>query len=69
METQTRTSFVKLDRAAAHLGVPAKWLKSEAMARRIPHLVAGRRILFHLPTVRRALLDRSGNSKGDDNVQ
>ena len=44
---------------ARELGVPADWLRAEAEARRIPSLKAGRRRLFSVSAVRRALLRRA----------
>lgn len=51
--------FVSLLTAAQSLGVPAAWLKSEAKAGRVPHLRAGRRLLFNPVLVERVLLERS----------
>ena len=45
--------------AARHLGVPQAWLRAEALADRIPHWRAGKRILVHLPTVARLLVERA----------
>jgi len=39
-------SLKSLRRMAAHLGVPAKWLKEMAEAGRVPGLCAGNRWLF-----------------------
>jgi hypothetical protein len=52
-------TFVPLRQTAAHLGVPASWLRAEAEAGRVPHLKTGRQVLFHPPTVEQALLDRA----------
>ena len=48
-----------LGSAARLLRVPATWLREEAEAERIPHLAAGKRLLFHVPTVSRILQDRA----------
>ena len=53
--------FLPVDQTATRLGVPAAWLKAEAKADRLPHLKAGRRILFHVQTVERALLARASD--------
>lgn len=45
--------------AARFLNVPARWLRAEALAGRLPHLRAGHRLLFHLPTVVRLLAERA----------
>jgi len=52
-------AFVSLKRAAAHLGVPAAWLKAEAEAQRVPCLPVGRGIRFNINAVRASLLDRA----------
>ncbi len=67
--TPNPESFLTLHRAAARLGVPAAWLRGEALAGRIPCLRAGRRLLFHLTAVEAALLlraDRAGEEVPDD---
>lgn len=61
---QNPEAFISLRVAAARLGVPAAWLKSEAEANRIPHLRAGRRILVNVRAVRAALIERSGQPAG-----
>lgn len=40
------------------LHVPAKWLRAEAEAGRIPHLRAGNALLFDPQTVERIVFDR-----------
>jgi hypothetical protein len=39
--------------------VPIKWLRDEATLGRIPHVRAGRVMLFNLETVERLLLERA----------
>ena len=51
--------FVSLKRAAARLGVPATWLRAEALACPVPYLCVGRRMLFHPAAVERTLLERA----------
>jgi hypothetical protein len=41
------------------LCVPARWLRAEAEAGRIPHLRADTALLFDLETVERILLERA----------
>jgi hypothetical protein len=41
------------------LRVPASWLRQEAVAGRVPHLAAGKRLLFDVPTVARILQRRA----------
>lgn len=55
----TQESFVSVDRAAIRLGVPAAWLKAEALAGRVPSLRVGRRILLNPTTIEAALLART----------
>lgn len=57
------SSFVSLRCAAHKLGVPLKWLQSEAQNDRIPHLKVGRRLLFNLSAVEAELLRRSSDIK------
>jgi hypothetical protein len=51
----TRQYFVSALRLAGELGLPLAWVKTEADAGRIPCLRAGRRRLFNVEAVRRAL--------------
>lgn len=55
----TNQRFVKTTQAAARLGVPAAWLRREAAAGRVPNLRAGRRLLFDVEAVERALSERA----------
>lgn len=55
----TNETFIPVKHAAVRLGVPAAWLRAEALANRIPCLVAGRRILVNPQAVARVLLDRA----------
>jgi hypothetical protein len=48
-----------LGSAARMLRVPASWLRQEAVAGRVPHLAAGKRLLFDVPTVARILQRRA----------
>lgn len=43
---------------ARRLRVPATWLRAEAEAGRIPHIRAGRALLFDAETVERLILER-----------
>lgn len=47
--------FTEVATTARQLGLPARWLKREAQAGRLPHIVAGKEILLHIPTVKAAL--------------
>jgi hypothetical protein len=60
----TRSEFVPLKQTAFRVGVPASWLKSEALARRIPCLHVGRRLLFK-PDQVAAELSRRANAASE----
>jgi len=57
-----------LNLAARCLRIPARWLREEIDAGRVPALIAGRSVLVHVPTVAVLLADRaklaSGVSRG-----
>lgn len=66
---QTSEVFLPLRRAAGRLGVPANWLRREALAGRVPYLRVGRRMLFNPAAVEGALLNRaSQEAKGIANA-
>lgn len=53
--------LLNLSRAAHRLGVPARWLRAEADAGRVPCLRAGaRRYLFDSSALEEALRQRAG---------
>jgi hypothetical protein len=51
--------LVPLGQLARRLRVPVRWLREEAEADRIPHLKAGKALLFDHEAVERVLLDRA----------
>lgn len=55
--------FLPLRRTAARLGVPAAWLRAEALAARVPYLRVGRRLLFNPAAVEAVLLNRAAQEK------
>ncbi len=56
-----------LNLAARCLRVPARWLRDEIEAGRVPALIAGRSVLVHVPTVAALLAERAqGKGGGDD---
>jgi hypothetical protein len=55
-----------LARAARRLGVPARWLRAEADAGRVPYLRAGARYLFDLRALTNALARRATRSSDED---
>jgi len=56
---KTNTQLAPLGPAARLLRVPAKWLRGEAEAGRIPHLKADGAFLFDVALVQRILLRRA----------
>jgi hypothetical protein len=58
-----RSEFLPLKQTAFQLGVPARWLKSEAEAHRVPCLRAGRRLLFKPDQVSASLARRTMESE------
>lgn len=59
-------TFVPLRMAASSLGVPAAWLDAEAKQGRLPHLRAGRRLLFNVAQTERELIKRSEHAASGD---
>jgi len=61
----TSSDAMPLNLAARCLRVPARWLREEIQAGRIPALIAGRSILVHVPTAAALLAQRA---KGESEV-
>jgi len=55
----TTTHLMPLGALSRRLGIPATWLRLEAQSGRIPHLQAGRSLLFDYPTVEQLLRERA----------
>ena len=55
---------VPLNVAARHLRVPAVWLRDETEAGKLPALIAGSKVLVHLPTVALLLAERATTFEG-----
>lgn len=65
MENKHKLSeSLPLNRAARCLCVPARWLRDEVEAGRLPGLQAGRTILIHVPTVAELLAERAKSGEG-----
>lgn len=62
----TPETFLPLGPAAIRLGVPLAWLRAEALARRIPSLRVGRRLLVNLGLAEEELLRRAQNGIKED---
>jgi hypothetical protein len=56
---ETKAMLLPLGPMARLLRVPAAWLRAEAEAGRIPHLKAGKTMLFDPETVEHLLLERA----------
>ncbi len=52
---------LSLRRMARRIGTTQAWLREQADAGKIPHLKAGKRYLFHPPSVEKMLADRASN--------
>lgn len=66
------TEPLPLNIAARCLSVPARWLRDEIEAGRLPALVAGRSVLVHVPTVASLLAERARTewqSKSENHVE
>ena len=69
-EFHTPEVFLSVRRTAARLGVPAAWLRTEALAGRVPYLRAGRQLLFNPLAVETVLLERAiQETKGGADAQ
>lgn len=58
-------TLVHIGVLARQLKVTSSWLRAEAEAGRLPHIKAGKTILFDAETVRKLLLERA--KKGTNN--
>jgi hypothetical protein len=63
--TTTSPKLIPQGPLARGLRVPAKWLREEALAGRVPHLKTGQVILFDPETVERVLVERARQEGGD----
>ena len=59
MVTNTEKRLLPLSQMARRLRAPVGWLREEATANRLPHLQAGRAILFDAETVENALVEQA----------
>jgi hypothetical protein len=60
------TTPIPLNLAARCLRVPARWLRGEIEAGRIPSLRADTAILVHVPTVAALLTERARSGEGPE---
>jgi hypothetical protein len=59
MSTPSRTTLLPLGPMARLIGVSSDWLRAEAEAGRLPHLPAGKTILFDPDLVEQLLTERA----------
>ena len=57
--TERPASFVPATTAAYRLGISAAWIRTEALAGRLPHIRVGRRLMFNIPVVEAALIEQA----------
>jgi hypothetical protein len=62
-------ALLPLGATARLLRVPAAWLRAEAEAGRIPHLRAGKALLFDADLVERLLLERARRAPTPDSSE
>jgi hypothetical protein len=55
--------LLTLPRLALHLQLSRDWLRAEALAGRLPCLRVGRKLLFSLAAVEKALAERAASSR------
>lgn len=65
MNTDASLAIVTLDELARRLKLSKAWLHREALAGRIPSLIAGKRRLFNPAAVMATLADRAAAEAGD----
>lgn len=65
MDTKT---FMPLHMLSRRLGLPAAWIKAEAEAGRLPHLRAGRQMMFNPEAVERVLFERTQQEQEGKNA-
>jgi hypothetical protein len=65
----TTTALLPLGVTARLLHVPAKWLRAEAEAGRLPHLRAGNTILFAPDLIEQLLVERARCAPGPDSQE
>ena len=56
--------LLRLPALARELKLPRDWLRTEADAGRIPCLRVGRKLLFQIEAVKRALAERAAKGEG-----
>ena len=62
------TQFVRLEKLARTTNLPARWLRQEAEAGRLPHIQVGRGRMFNLDLVLKVLAERSTLPDRRDNM-
>lgn len=64
--TNPSSELVTLRELAKRLGLSVAWLRAEVDAGRLPHLKAGKRLLFSVEAVRDHLIRRASEGVSDD---
>lgn len=57
------SGLMSLHRLATHLRLPREWLKREAVEGRLPCLRIGRRLLFNVEAVQKAIAERAATTR------
>lgn len=65
MRSETLSNLTNLHGLALALKLPARWLKAEAQAGRIPVLHVGHRLRFNIEAVERMLAERAAAASQD----
>jgi len=55
-------TFIPIHAMSRRLGLSVSWIKAEAKAGRIPHIYAGRKLMFNPEVVELTLIDRAPKS-------
>jgi len=61
-----QTDLKNLIGCAHKFGVPVRWLKDQAKAGKIPCILIGRRMLFNIVAVKKALLKLAAEGRTDE---
>lgn len=68
MFERPRPKLLNVGQTARYFRVPVAWLRGEAEADRVPHLKAGKVLLFDVEAVEHVLLERARRGAGTEVV-